>query len=149
MLHASKLLPLAVWLGTLAACNSGRHSPAGFRLPENGSIERGKTAFVALGCSGCHEVSGVDLPQPTARPPVMVALGGERTQEMPDGYLVTSIIYPDYRLAAYPKELITVNGKSRMPDYTDKMTVRQLADVVAFLQSRYTVRRMVGKPAYY
>ncbi len=149
MLHTSKLLPLAVLLGAVTACNSGRHSPAGFRLPEDGDIERGKAAFVALGCGGCHEVSGVDLPRPTAQPPVMVTLGGEKAREMPDGYLVTSIIYPSYKLAPYPKDLITVGGKSRMPDYTEKMTVRQLTDVVAFLQSHYTVRRMMAKPAYY
>lgn len=149
MLHASKLLPLAVLIGAVTACNSGRHSPAGFRLPENGDVERGRTAFVALGCGGCHEVSGVDLPRPTVQPPVVVVLGGERAGEMPDGYLVTSIINPSYKLAGYPRRLIAENGKSRMPDYTGTMTVRQVTDVVAFLQSHYKVRRMIAKPAYY
>ena len=60
---------------------------------------------------------------------------------MTDGYLVTSIIYPSYQLASYPKEQITANGESRMPHYADKMTVRQLTDIVAFLQSRYVVRQ--------
>lgn len=34
-----------------------------------------------------------------------------------------------------------------MPDFTG-VTVRQLTDRVAFLQSRYTVRRISSRPAY-
>jgi len=142
------VVSIAVLLGTATACNSGRHSAAGFRLPANGDVARGKAAFVSFGCNGCHEVSGVDLPQPTVQPPVIVALGGEVPRQMTDGYLVTSIINPSYELAAYPKEQITVNGKSRMPDYIDRLTVQQLNDLVAFLQSRYTVRQAMPRPAY-
>jgi hypothetical protein len=99
-----------------------------------------KATFVALGCNTCHRVSGMDLPAPSVEPPVPVVLGGEVTQEPADGYLVTSIIYPSYRLAGYPKHLITTaDGRSRMPDYADKITVRQLTDLVAFLQSSYVV----------
>ena len=149
MLQISKLLPLAALLWATTACDSGRHSSAGFRLPESGDIERGKAAFVAFECNNCHEVAGVDLPKPTVQPPVMVTLGGEMARQMTDGYLVTSIIYPSYELAGYPRDLITVHGKSRMLDYTDRMTVRQLADLVAFLQSRYSVRRIPSRNPYY
>jgi len=135
----------AVLLLSAAGCDSGRHSSAGFRLPDNGSVDRGKTAFLSLECNRCHEVSGVDLPRPTVQPAVPVILGGLVTSEVPDGYLATSIINPSHKLAPYPKELITVGGKSRMPEY-DQITARQLADIVAFLQSRYIVRR--GSPKY-
>ena len=57
-------VPIAVLLGVVA-CESGRHSPAGFRLPADGSVERGKAAFVTLECHHCHEVQGVELPPPT------------------------------------------------------------------------------------
>jgi hypothetical protein len=66
-----------------------------------------------------------------------VALGGGVEQKLSDAYLVTSVINPSYDLAPYPKEQITSGGQSRMPyDYAVGMTVRQLADIVAFLQSR-------------
>lgn len=142
------LLPIAALLGAVA-CESGRHSPAGFRLPANGNAEKGKAAFVALECHRCHEVSGVELPPPTVQPPVPVVLGGLVLNEMTDGYLTASIINPSYKLASYPKEQIMAGGKSRMPEYADRMTVRQLVDLVAFLQSRYTVRRGSPKYPYY
>lgn len=148
MQRYSVLLPIAVLLGAVA-CESGRHSPAGFRLPADGNVERGKAAFVALECHGCHEVSGVELPPPTVDPPVPVVLGGMALNEISDGYLAASIINPSYRLAPYLKEHITAGGKSRMPEYADRMTVRQLTDLVAFLQSRYTVQRGPSKYPYY
>ena len=124
----------------LAGCEQGPHSSSGFRLPE-GNAAKGKAAFVAYGCHTCHEVPGTDLPKPTVQPPVPVILGGIVEQPITDGYLVTSIIYPSYRLAARPKDQITEHGHSRMPGFTDKMTVQDLADIVAFLQSRYVIRR--------
>ncbi|HVN04506.1 MAG TPA: cytochrome c [Bryobacteraceae bacterium] len=135
----------AVLLGA-TACSSGRHSSAGFRLPADGNVERGKADFVAFGCQRCHEVPGAGLPAPTVQPPVPVVLGGLVYGEMTDGYLAASIICPSSQLAPYPEELITAGGKSRMPEYAGQMTVRQLTDLVAFLQSRYVVRR--GSPKY-
>ncbi|HZT32608.1 MAG TPA: c-type cytochrome [Bryobacteraceae bacterium] len=150
MLRVARLLPVAALLLAAAACDSGRHSSAGFRLPESGDVERGKAVFVAFGCYHCHEVHGADLPRPDVQPPVPVVLGGEVTKELTDGYLVTSVINPSHRLAPYPKELITTGGHSRMTSYADQMTVRQLIDLVAYLQSRYTVRRTPpGRYSYY
>jgi hypothetical protein len=58
---------------------------------------------------------------------------------------VTSIIYPAYQLrdqlARYPKVEIARNGEPRMPHYDERMTVRQLTDIVAFLQTMYVVVR--------
>jgi len=124
------------------ACNSGRHSSSAFHLPPDGDAERGKAAFLAMGCHSCHTVSGVDLPQPTVQPPVPVILGGRVSERLSDAYLVTSIVYPSYALAPYPKDQITSGGRSRMTHDLDHMTVRQLADIVAFLQSRYSVPRL-------
>jgi L-cysteine S-thiosulfotransferase len=135
-------LPLVASLALLASgCDSGPHSSSGFRLPPGGNAQQGKIAFVDFGCQKCHEVLGSDLPKPVVQPPVPVALGGVVDRQVTDGYLVSSIIYPSYQLAPYPKGEITVNGQSRMPHYTDKMTVQQLTDVVAFLQSEYVVQQ--------
>lgn len=144
-----KVLVIVALLGTTAACNAGRHSSAGFRLPPDGDVERGKLVFVSTGCGTCHEVSGADMPRPTVQPPVPVVLGGEVDHAMTDGYLVASIVYPSYSLASYPKREITSGGQSRMPSYADNLTVRQVADLVAFLQSRYVVRRLPSRYSYY
>ena len=128
----------AVFLGGIA-CSSGRHSPVGFRLPENGGIGRGRTAFVELGCHRCHQVAGEDFPAPTADPPVPVVLGGTVHEVRTDGYLVTSIINPSHKLTGYPKEQVAIEGESRMPNETEAITVRQLVDLVAYLQARYKV----------
>ncbi len=119
----------------LGACNFGVHSPAGFRLPDNGDFERGKQAFVELKCTACHTVDGVELPAPTDLP--AVPLGGTLRELRTDGYLVTSIIHPSHRLGRFPKSETTVEGETRMPDFARSMTVRQLIDTVAFLRERY------------
>ena len=128
-----------VFLTTSVACQSGRHSNFGFRLPPGGDAERGKTAFVAHQCHTCHQVSGVDLPKPTAQPSVPVVLGGSVIAPKADGYLVTSIVYPSYQLVGYPKEQVAEDGQSRMPAHGG-LTVQELTDIVEFLQAHYEVR---------
>jgi hypothetical protein len=141
-----RIVALAIFAVAATACSSGRRSSAAFHLPPDGDVDRGKVAFVALECNSCHEVPDVDVPRPTVRPPVPVVLGGTVDFRLSDAYLVTSIIYPSYELAPYPKDQIISGGQSRMPQYANRMTVRQLADTVAFLQSRYSV---VQVPADY
>jgi hypothetical protein len=121
----------------IASCAPPERSPAGFRLPE-GDVEAGKTAFLDLKCNACHEVQGLDLPGPVADPPVPVALGGKVDYQPTDGKFVTDIINPSHKLPPdYPMENIRSGSGSRMADYSDVMTVRQLVDLVAFLHSRY------------
>ncbi len=147
MAYRWRLPAIALLLAANVACSSGRHSSSAFRLPTDGDAERGKAAFVALGCHSCHKVSGVDLPAPTVQPPVPVKLGGVVDARLSDAYLVTSIINPSYQLAPYATDQITSHGQSRMPAYSEQMTLRQLTDVVAFLQSRYfQARREIVPP---
>jgi sulfur-oxidizing protein SoxX len=139
MLRTSFYLTLTLLL-IASGCGSGRHSASGFRLPADGSVERGQTVFIDLKCHDCHQVSGVNLPQTPAERPLVVRLGGERYQEMTDGYLVTSIINPSERIMSRHADLRQKDGKSRMPEFGDSLTVRQLTDLVEFLQAHYTVR---------
>jgi L-cysteine S-thiosulfotransferase len=148
MSNCSRVLIITALLSAGTACDSGRYSSAGFRLPPNADGERGKRAFVELGCPSCHRVSGMDLPSPTVQPAVPVVLGGEVDKKLSDAYLLTAMIYPSHQLAPAPKDQIATGGVSRMPDFTDKMTVRQAVDVVGFLQSRYTVRQTLPNYAY-
>ena len=112
----------------------GRRAPTGFRLPP-GNADAGKTAFVELSCNTCHTVKDAELPAPTAA--TVVALGGGARLPRTDGELTTDIIMPSSHFATgYPADQIEKGGKSNMPDYTTRMTIRQLADVVAFLQGQ-------------
>jgi mono/diheme cytochrome c family protein len=126
-----------LWLSGLG-CAAGQGSPAGFALPD-GNQEAGQAAFLELRCNACHTVRGLDLPPPVAEPPVPVALGGNvAMSRVTDGALVTAIIAPSHQVAPYyQSELVTSDGSSRMAEYGDVMTVRQLIDLVAFLQSHY------------
>jgi sulfur-oxidizing protein SoxX len=71
---------------------------------------------------------------------VPVELGGRVVRAKTDGELVTAIVDPSHRLApGYKREDVQSGKLSRMGDYSEAMTVRELVDVVAFLQSRYEV----------
>jgi hypothetical protein len=121
------------------ACGTGRKGSAGFHLPD-GDPEKGKAVFLALRCHTCHRVEGMDFPAPVASPPVPVVLGGEIPQPRTDGELVAAIIDPSHKLApGYKKESVKGGDLSRMGDFSDALTVRELVDLVAFLQSRYKV----------
>jgi mono/diheme cytochrome c family protein len=111
-----------------------RSSPAGFRLPE-GNPDAGRLAFVDLKCTTCHTVKAVeDMPAPTVETPV--ALGGFNILPRTNGEVTSDIIVPSAHFAeGYPAWQVQVGGHSKMPQYAEQMTVRQLADLVAFLQS--------------
>jgi L-cysteine S-thiosulfotransferase len=125
----------------------------GFALPE-GDIARGREAFVALECHSCHSVADIDRVEAGSSPPIHVKLGGEVTRVKRYEDLVTSIINPSHRLSArFPEDMIAEiadeEGRSRMPNYNDVMTVQQLVDLVTFLQSEYQVRvPVVHYPVY-
>jgi mono/diheme cytochrome c family protein len=136
---ARRLEGLAVILLVLlsvSAC-TGRRSPSGFRLPP-GDAAAGQKTFADLQCTTCHSVAGVDLPAPTIPNPV--ALGGRVALPPTDGDLTTDIIMPSSHFArGYPADQVQEGARSKMPDFTEKMTVRQLADLVAFLQVHYGI----------
>jgi mono/diheme cytochrome c family protein len=135
------LLSIAVLALGSTACTEWRYEKAGFQLPRTGDVAHGKQAFVELGCNSCHKVVGSDLQGPTQPVAFTVNLGGDTSRRLSDAYLLTSILNPDYHLTPNVKGEITANGHSRMPAFTDKMTTRQLVDVIAYLQTTYIVHR--------
>jgi hypothetical protein len=81
-----------------------------------------------------------------AEPAVPVSLGGQVPVAITDGYLVTSVIHPSHRLSARVEPAAVRSGRlSRMGDFNEAMSVRDLIDLVAYLQSRYSV----VQPVYY
>ncbi len=120
-------------------CEIGSRSGRGFRLPE-GDIGRGEVAFRDLGCAACHDVAGVPAVAEGARPDVIVTLGGRVTRVETYGELVTSIINPSHEISGgYPREQVAEGGVSKMENFNARMTVAQLIDLTAFLQSKYEV----------
>lgn len=124
----------------LAGCVPGPTSGKGFTLPA-GDVERGRTAFVELKCHACHSVDGVELPEVEAELKPAVRLGGKVPRISTYGELVTSVINPSHKLASgYAAEAVSTDGQSKMTNYNAALTVQQLIDIVAFLQSRYELQ---------
>lgn len=139
------LLATAASLAAITACEGGIVPTQEIVLPE-GNAARGQDAFVALECTACHTVSGTELDAPEEIGPVTVALGGRVSKVKSYNELVTSVINPSHRLARNPfKQQIEEDGESIMPIYGDVMTVTQLVDIVAFLESKY---EGIKRPGY-
>ena len=133
------VFPGMVVLVVLAfGCSPEPSSSAGLRLPE-GDPDAGQVAFVTLQCNSCHTVAGVDMARPVADPPVGVDLAVV-SRRLTHGEMVTAIIHPDHEISVrFASGRLETGGHSRMADYSDLMTVRQLVDIVAFLQARHVV----------
>ena len=136
--------PLPMMLASCVAvlcmgCEMGPRSGRGLRLPE-GDIARGEQAFQQLGCGTCHDVAGTPSPE-GERSEVIVTLGGVVTHVETYGELVTSIINPSHEISRrYPKADVAEDDVSKMSNFNEQMTVAQLIDLTAFLQSKYELR---------
>ncbi len=124
----------------VTGCQPAADSPKGFSLPE-GNASAGESVFIENGCLNCHIVDGLEanssgtyaLPQP-------IKLGGPDAGIRTYGQLVTSVINPSHKLAPrYPVSLVTDADGSKMPNINDSLTVTDLINLVAFLQSKYEV----------
>lgn len=122
----------------LTACSQGPESPRGFSLPE-GDLERGEQVFVQYDCLSCHRLQGYGAVVTERELDTPIILGGTVTKVKTYAELLTSVINPSHRLASgYQDEQITDEaGQSLMRNYNDIMTVSELIDLVAFLESYY------------
>ena len=100
-----------------------------------GSADAGRQTFVDLRCSSCHTVEGDSgLPAPVSDspgPPLGPALS-----DRPPGSVATAIVAPSHAMSirTSPETRANVEGVlSPMGDYSDTMTVRQLVDLIAYL----------------
>jgi L-cysteine S-thiosulfotransferase len=133
-----------VILMLVVGCATDPKSGEGFTLPD-GDVAKGQATFARLQCNACHTVSGVNFDAPAQTENPMVALGGETTRVRTYGDLVTSIINPSHRFATgYKKD--EADSESPMRIYNDELTVTELTDLVAFLQSHYDVRAYQPTP---
>lgn len=111
---------------------------------EEADIAAGRQAFIDHGCPRCHTVAGVDLPPIAGAPPPLLELGGDTANVKNYDELVTSIINPNHAISERYRDRLLLDAEipldspMPMPDI-DRMTVRQLIDIVAFLDSRYVL----------
>lgn len=114
----------------------------GFVLPE-GNIAAGKQMFSSMNCTDCHTVGDIPWAGPGENDYPEVKLGGDVTSLKTYGELVTSVINPSHKISQKnlltDQQLTTPEGMSKMSTrtYNEIMTVQQLVDIVAFLQSEY------------
>lgn len=133
------LIVIATLLAGVTGCIRTPESAAGFRLPD-GDPAMGRQDFVDLQCNQCHMIQGEFLPAIADADPPYVELGGAVTRVKTYGELVTAIINPSHNIAkGYAEDLVAVDGESKMYVYNDVMTVRQLTNLVVFLQPHYEV----------
>lgn len=135
-----------VSLCVLIGCTPDPKSPKGFSLPDGDSL-RGQQIFAKLNCHACHTVTGVEFPALDTPAEASISLGGEKPNVVTYGDLVSSIINPSHRFAqGYSDEAIKTEGQSKMRIYNSEMTIDDLIDLVAFLQSHYKIKAYQPTP---
>jgi hypothetical protein len=101
----------------------------------SGDAAAGRQAFIDLRCTGCHRVAD----EPDLPPPVSESTGPDLGPDLAPqslGILATSIVAPSHAMSirTSPDTRERVDGVlSPMGDYSGAMTVRQLLDVLAYL----------------
>ncbi len=138
---------LSLSLGLVGCENQSQ----GFVLPP-GDVEKGKIAYVDLGCGSCHVLQGVfkKLPPDEGGDEVIeVVLGGPVSRVKTYGDLVTSIINPSHRLPrGTGHDTVNPDGTSKMPYYNDVMSVQELVDLTTLLQTTYSLKVPEYSPYY-
>lgn len=130
------LLMFIVFCGALliSSCNE---QARGFALPA-GDIEEGKATYKRFACNACHSISEIEWKGGSDS--LKIHLGGEVSAQKTYGELVASVINPSHKIArSYKQKTATDEGLSKMKNYNEVMTVQELIDLVAFLQSEYKV----------
>ena len=123
----------------LFGCDNQRESARGFALPD-GNVAAGAAVFATMGCGSCHGIEGkTETNAPVGARRLMI--GGTSSKLPSDGYLVSAIINPSHFIRKQAGVQSTLpSGESRMSNFNHVLTVAQLVDLVAWLQSLHEFR---------
>jgi len=141
-----KIFGLIIGVCLLLLAQGCDQQSQGFNLPK-GNIEQGRMTFILLQCNACHSVTGSEVSGAgiewdgiEGEDSIHVRLGGKVTRIKTYGDLVTSIINPNHKLSrgSDPKTT-TEDGESKMRVYNEFMSVQELIDLVAYLESKYEI----------
>jgi len=110
--------------------------PRGWRFTiPSGDPAAGRWVFVELECFKCHTVKGEIFSAAPAKPADEVGPGlSGMGEHHPPEYFAESILDPNKILVEGPG-YIGPDGKSRMPEYLESMTLREWVDLVAYVSS--------------
>ena len=113
----------------------GEHAtPAGWKFSwPKGDPARGREVFVKLECYSCHEVKGETFPAPGEQGKVGPELSAMGPLHEPE-YFAETIINPN-AVIEQGKGFAAPDGSSKMPSFSDSVTVQEVVDLVAFLLS--------------
>jgi hypothetical protein len=134
---------LALVAAALPALLVGCASASLFGFPvSQGDIAAGRQAFLDHRCHQCHSIADERLPPLAGADRPILELGGPTTMVRSYADLTTSIINPNHAISERYRDQLLLNTEipleSPMPmPNIDTMTVRQLIDIVAFLDSKY------------
>ena len=133
-----RIILLTALFSVLVGCDLGANSPRGFSLPE-GNIENGKQVFMKYRCVDCHSIPDIEVADGhqylTVKP---IPIGGSSPRIKTYGELVTSVINPSHKISGrQPASVTSQNGQSLMRNINDEISVTELIDLVAYLQSNY------------
>ena len=120
---------------SMEALHASGGVPKGWKfLVPPGDAAKGREVFTTMECFACHEVKGETFPQNSKRAhepgPELTGMGSHHPAE----YFAESIVNPN-RVIVQGTGYTGADGLSKMPGYSDTMTVQQLVDVVAYLKS--------------
>jgi mono/diheme cytochrome c family protein len=102
-----------------------------------GDAAAGRNIFVEVECYKCHEVKGEKFPDIGAGDkgvgPELSHMGGEHSME----FIAESIVNPNAFIDDDAKErgYLGKDGKSKMPEYADVLTLKQLTDLATYVAS--------------
>ncbi len=129
--YLAVLTGLMVFSGGVLANRDQNMEPAkAFFLPK-GDAAAGRKAFKEIQCLSCHNVAG------DAEFSASSGLGPELGRKQADytaGWIANSIVSPSHTIALEAEDKGD-DAPSLMGDFTDKMTVRQMIDLVAYIKS--------------
>jgi hypothetical protein len=122
-----------------AGAHEGHGTPKGWRFMwPKGDPSKGREAFAKFECYACHEVKGDTLPAPNSKGnvgPELSAMGPLHEAE----YFAESLINPS-AVIEKGKGYQGPDGSSKMPEFNDSMTVKELINLAAYLRSLKPVR---------
>ena len=117
---------------------TGEHTPPNWKFTfPPGDAGEGKKLFVELECYKCHEIKGESFPVVGEGDK---GIGPELSQMAgthPTEFFAESIVNPNAVIDSQDKEMgfLGPDGKSRMPTYSDVLTVKQVSDLATYLNS--------------
>ena len=107
-----------------------------FTLPQGDPVA-GRKIFVDVECYKCHEVKGEKFPDVLEGEKGIGPELSEMAGMHPPEFFPESIINPNAVMDPDAKKLgyVGEDGKSKMPDYNSVLTVKQVADLAAYIAS--------------